>query len=313
MNVGIATHLILTYFLFSASSVLATPIGDRSPSLFDGESALRILEEFALKGERYPGAPKRGGIIQELAGRLRKVGAKVDLQAFRSVSPIDDVGYDFKNIIARFEPERPQRVLLGTHFDTRSVADLDPSLALRDKPILGANDGTSGVALLLELARHLRGILKSKSYGVDIVLFDAEDLGTRERLDGFSRGAKFFAKRLSQKQVKRYVAAIVVDMVGEKGLRLKREAYSMSKAGELTNLIWRYGRERSPQTFVTERGGGVIDDHLPLLERGIPSTLLIDLDYPQWHTSQDTVDKCSAKSLDVVGDTLEMYLRELKL
>ena len=113
--------------------------------------------------------------------------------------------------------------------------------------------------------------------------------------------------------MKRYVAAIVVDMVGEKGLRLKREAYSMSKAGELTNLIWRYGRERSPQTFVTERGGGVIDDHLPLLERGIPSTLLIDLDYPQWHTSQDTVDKCSAKSLDVVGDTLEMYLRALKL
>ena len=313
MKLGISTSLICTLVLLHASTALADPINHASTSQFSGDRAMAILEALTLRGERYPGAPQRGAVIKELAAQLRDVGAQVELQAFRSVSPIDGIAYDFQNIIARFEPTRSKRILLGTHFDTRSVADLDPSPALRSKPILGANDGTSGVALLIELGRHLRSILQSKSWGVDIVLFDAEDLGTREHLDGFSRGAKYFAERLSAAQVKAYVAAIIVDMVGERGLRLKREAYSMSKAKSLTNLIWRFGRLRSSETFVMERGGGVIDDHLPLLERGIPATLLIDLDYPQWHTSHDTIEQCSPRSLDVVGDTLEAYLRELKL
>ena len=102
-------------------------------------------------------------------------------------------------------------------------------------------------------------------------------------------------------------------MVGEKGLILKRESYSLQRAQALTDRIWKIGRKRSESTFVMQRGGGVIDDHLPLLERGIPTTLLIDLDYPEWHTTLDTPDRCSAESLDIVGETLEAYLRTLKI
>jgi len=312
MNPKYCFVVYLSLIFSLAVPSLAAPIGKQTP-LFDGARAMQILESLTLRGERYPGAPKRAAEIAHLAEVFRKSGAEVSLQPFRTTSPIDDKAYDFQNIIARFEPKRSARVLLGTHYDTRSVGDLDSSPRLRAKPIPGANDGTSGVALLIELARHLETILKSKDWGVDIVLFDAEDLGTRQHLDGFSRGAKHFAKRLSAQEVKAYVAAIVVDMVGEKGLILKREAYSRQRAEALTNLIWRYGQARAPEVFVKAKGGGVIDDHLPLLERGIPSTLLIDLDYPQWHTSHDKPEYCSAKSLDAVGDTLEAYLRDLKL
>ena len=129
----------------------------------------------------------------------------------------------------------------------------------------------------------------------------------------FSRGAKYYAQQLSKTEVRDYLAGIIVDMVGEKGLILKRESYSLQRAQALTDRIWKIGRKRSESTFVMQRGGGVIDDHLPLLERGIPTTLLIDLDYPEWHTTLDTPDRCSAESLDIVGETLEAYLRTLKI
>ena len=95
------------------------------------------------------------------------------------------------------------------------------------------------------------------------------------------------------------------------GIYLVRQVYSEIDSAK--NIDWKIGRKRSESTFVMQRGGGVIDDHLPLLERGIPTTLLIDLDYPEWHTTLDTPDRCSAESLDIVGDTLEVYLRTLKI
>ena len=280
---------------------------------FSGDAAMSVLVELTDAGHRYPGAPKRAEAIERQAKLLRDAGGLVSLQPFKAASPIDNRTYSFNNIIAEFFPERRRRVLLGTHFDTRSVGDLDEDPALRMIPIPGANDGTSGVAVLIELARALPAILKGKTWGVDIVLFDAEDLGTKRHLDGFSLGAKYFAKTLSKRAVENYVAAIVVDMVGERDLILKREAYSMQRAAALTDTIWKYGRARAPSTFSRARGGGIIDDHLPLLEVGIPATLLIDLDYPQWHTASDLAVNCSPKSLDIVGDTLEAYLRGLRL
>ena len=296
--------------LISAGSAFAGP---STKSRFDGAKALMLLKDLTEFGQRYPGAPKRDKAIEKQAAFLRRTGATVELQKFHTTSPIDGKSYPFANIIGRFHPQRPKRVLLGTHFDTRQVADLDAIAERRETPIAGANDGTSGVAVLIELAKYLPEILKDKRFGVDIVLFDAEDLGTRKDLSGFSRGAKYYAQQLSKPEVRGYLAGIIVDMVGEKGLILKRESYSLQRAQALTDRIWKIGRQRSESTFVMQRGGGVIDDHLPLLERGIPTTLLIDLDYPEWHTTLDTPDTCSAESLDIVGETLEVYLRTLKI
>ena len=310
MNVG---ALISVFSLGLVCLVSGQSFAGPSTLAFDGQRAMALLEELTAIGQRYPGAKDRDSAIQRLSRYLSDAGAAVTLEPFESISPIDGKTYPFHNIVARFQPSRPQRILLGTHFDTRSVGDLDASPKRRKEPIPGANDGTSGVAVLLELARHLPKLLEEKRWGVDIVLFDAEDLGTRSELSGFSRGAKFFAKRLSQKQVDAYLGAVIVDMVGERDLVLKRESYSLQRAETLTNLIWRYGQARSKETFTMVKGGGVIDDHLPLLERGIPATLLIDLDYPQWHTASDKPEYCSARSLDIVGDTLEAYLRDLNI
>ena len=309
---SLSTRIALTIItlLVGAGSAFAEP-GTRPH--FDGTKALSLLKDLTEFGHRYPGAPKRDKAIEKQAALLRRTGAAVELQAFRTTSPIDGKSYPFANIIGRFYPERRKRVLLGTHFDTRQVADLDAIPERRETPIAGANDGTSGVAVLIELAKYLPAILKDKRFGVDIILFDAEDLGTRKDLSGFSRGAKYYAQQLSSQEVRDSLAGIIVDMVGERGLILKREAYSLQRAEALTDLVWSIGRRRSKSTFVTQRGGGVIDDHLPLLERGIPTTLLIDLDYPEWHTTLDTPDRCSAESLDIVGDTLEVYLRTLKI
>ena len=309
---SLTTRVVVTLIILfvGAGSAAAEP-GARPH--FDGAKALSLLKDLTEFGHRYPGAPKRDKAIEKQAALLRRTGAAVELQEFRTTSPIDGKSYPFANIIGRFYPERRKRVLLGTHFDTRQVADLDAIPERRKTPIAGANDGTSGVAVLIELAKYLPAILKDKRFGVDIILFDAEDLGTRKDLSGFSRGAKYYAQQLSPQEVRDSLAGIIVDMVGERGLILKRESYSLQRAEALTDLVWSIGRRRSKSTFVTQRGGGVIDDHLPLLERGIPTTLLIDLDYPEWHTTLDTPDRCSAKSLDIVGDTLEVYLRTLKI
>ena len=129
--------------LISAGSAFAGP---STKSRFDGAKALMLLKDLTEFGQRYPGAPKRDKAIEKQAAFLRRTGATVELQKFQTTSPIDGKSYPFANIIGRFYPQRPKRVLLGTHFDTRQVADLDAIPERRETPIAGANDGTSGVA-----------------------------------------------------------------------------------------------------------------------------------------------------------------------
>ena len=146
------TRAALTYILslIGAGSAFAGP---GTKLQFNGTQALSLLKDLTAFGQRYPGAPKRDKAIEKQATLLRRTGATVEFQKFRTTSPIDGKSYPFANIIGRFYPERTKRVLLGTHFDTRQVADLDAVPERRETPIAGANDGTSGVALLIELAK----------------------------------------------------------------------------------------------------------------------------------------------------------------
>jgi Zn-dependent M28 family amino/carboxypeptidase len=191
--------------------------------------------------------------------------------------------------------------LLGAHFDTRPAADRDPTPYHRAKWIAGANDGASGVAVLLELARVLNP--NYLPYNVQLAFFDAEDRG---QLAGwpFSVGARYAARRLTVPPA----AVVIVDMVGDANQTLYLERTSTPA---LAAEIWAVANSLGYRAhFIPQPKYAIIDDHLPFAERGLPAANLIDFDYPAWHTTADTVDKVSAASLERVGRTLEAWLQQ---
>ena len=212
------------------------------------------------------------------------------------VNPFSYRGIQGFNILA-FKGNGPG-ILLGTHYDTRPITDHNPP-HLQHLPVPGANDGNSGTALLLELAHCLK---EPKGFRLWLAFFDAEDRGN---IDGwpFSVGA-YFASQLDLD----LAAVIVVDMVGDANLEIYQEANS-DKA--LTESIWRLAQELGLSNyFIPQVKYSIIDDHLPFASKGIPSTLLIDFDYPYWHTSDDTPDKVSPKSLEIVGNVLKAWVEK---
>jgi hypothetical protein len=223
----------------------------------------------------------------------------VKVQDFVHLDREKGIELKLSNIVASFNPEKARRVLLCAHWDTRPFADQDPDTALRAEPILGANDGASGVAVLLEIAR---AISRSEPLlGVDIVLFDGEDGGSPGDQEGFCLGSKHFARVKGDYQPE---FGILVDMVGDKDLVLYKEAYSARHARELTDSVWSKARQMGLLCFRDSVKHAVYDDHVPLLGAGIRVIDLIDFDYPYWHTTSDTPDKCSPESLQKIGDLL---------
>jgi Zn-dependent M28 family amino/carboxypeptidase len=252
-------------------------------------------------------------------GHLRAAGGEVTLQAFTQREPKSQVDYQLTNIIARFNPDRSVRVILGSHWDTRLWAEEDADAIKRELPITGANDGSSGVAVLLEIARQLQA-LQLKGLGVDVVLFDGEEFG-RPGSQDYCAGSRYFAQHLTQYYPQVNPAGvIVIDMVGDRDLTFPPEQSSIAKARDLTTLIWREGvRLRAPAFIaglrgtrgVQPRSRWIIDDHTPFQKLNIPAVLVIDLDYAQWHTHQDTMDRVSAASLKQTGDVLIASLLRL--
>jgi Zn-dependent M28 family amino/carboxypeptidase len=203
------------------------------------------------------------------------------------------------NIIARFHPERKQRLLFCTHWDSRPYADQEKDSSLHSRPILGANDGGSGVAVLLHIAELLA---KSEpEIGVDLVFFDGEDYGPEGVVDQYLLGSKHFAKQAGGYYCE---FGILLDMVGDSGLAIYQEQYSMQYAGDVVRKVFSRAQKLGLAAFVPGVRHAVIDDHLPLLEAGLPVIDLIDFDFPQWHTLGDRPEVCSPKSLDQVGTLL---------
>ncbi len=195
----------------------------------------------------------------------------------------------------------PQYVLLA-HYDTRPIADSDPDPLNHSQPILGANDGASGVATLMELA----GVLPEEAKAVTMLLFvDAEDSGN---YNGWSWivGSTYFVDHLSQAQKSNIRAVILLDMMGDADLQLPRE---QSSTPALVDAIWQTASELEySNIFLSSSGPYVIDDHRPFLLAGIPAVDIIDFNYPYWHTLEDTPDKCSAASLEAVGCVVEAFM-----
>ena len=284
------------------------PLFYLSPTLFNGERAFGILEKLTQKGNRYYSAPYREEAIADMKDHFSCPNWNV--QKFEASDADGTQTYWLENYICRFQPQEKNRVLLGTHYDTRMWAEESLNPFLRNRPIVGANDGSSGVAVLAALS-HLISV-STLNVGVDIVLFDGEEFG-RPNTNDYCQGSRYLAKNLHEFYDSEHLLqrVLVIDMVGDKDLQFRSEKNTQRKYPEFYQEFWTIGKEMNEQVFVDGSYVGIIDDHSPFADRGIPSLLLIDFDYPYWHTHQDTLDKCSKKSLQIVGDVIWKWLNTL--
>lgn len=274
----------------------ASGCGEATPS-FDGDSAHALIVEQCELGPRYPGSEGHDAMVDWMVERLRPLADEVATQRF--TAPFFGEETELVNVIASFRPDARERLLLATHYDTRAVADRDPDPSSRGIPIPGANDGGSGVAVLIELA----GILSERQppVGVDLVFFDAEDGGDGGGFDEWCVGSSHYASNIGD-YCPRY--AVVVDMVGDADLSIPVEGNSAAAAPLPVRRVWDAARRVGARRFHERRGPFVYDDHVPLIRAGIPAALVIDFEYEHWHTLEDTPDKCSPESLTEVGSVL---------
>jgi len=258
---------------------------------FDGDRALRDVMIQVSFGPRIPGSQAHQKTINWIKDQVNRNGWKVDIQK------TEISGHPVQNIVAVRNGIGPW-IIIGTHYDTRQIADHDPDPAKRNQPVPGANDGASGVALLLELSRKIPSNLSKK---IELVFFDAEDQGDINGSD-WILGSRAFVNQLEGKPN----AVIIVDMIGDASLNIYRERNSDPN---LTDQIWSTARRLNfTSQFLNEIRYQLLDDHIPFVEKGIPSLDIIDFDYPYWHTTEDTLDKVSSQSLIIVGKTLLAWL-----
>jgi glutaminyl-peptide cyclotransferase len=284
--------LLLSILLLGSCSSSVVP-------KFDASRAFSSITEQCQLGPRYPGSPGHEKARKYLLDRLSGCTDLVKTQDFTYRDEERKLDLQLTNVIASFSPDKKERILLCAHWDTRPVADHDPDSSLRSQPIPGANDGASGVAVLLEVARILS---ENKSpRGVDLIFFDGEDWGSESELDKFCLGSKYFAKNKGNYQPD---LGILLDMIGDRDLKIYKEAFSYTYAPQAVDFIWAKAHGLGFSCFNDSSRYYIYDDHLPLLEAGIPCVDLIDYDYPWYHTTSDTPDKCSPQSLQIMGDLL---------
>lgn len=291
----------------------ATGARAQTPDRFDGRVALGYVAEQLAFGPRIPGTEGHRRMGDWLEQRLRARAPHVVVQQWTHQSR-DGVRLPLRNLVARFNPTARQRILLVAHWDTRPRSDAT-SGDQADQPVPGANDGGSGVAVLLHLADRLAS--EPPEVGVDLLFVDGEDYGSFAD-DGWPDvliGSQYYAANPLPGPAPRF--AIVFDMVGDRDLVLPQEGYSVSRAPEVVRLVWDAAARLGHDDVFVPRGGHTLtDDHLPLQRAGIPAIVLIDFDYGPghawWHTPDDTIDKLSARSLEVVGRVALEVIRSVR-
>jgi len=289
-----------------ADEVLAgTPKFDAIP--FDGDSAYKYLEALCAIGPRPSGSKGMAAQQELIVKHFTDLGASVQKQTFKVRHPLDGSAVEMSNIIVSWNPEAKTRYLVCTHYDTRPFPDRDPTNP--KGTFVGANDGGSSSAILMELGRHMH-LLRGKN-GVDFIYFDGEELVFNEN-DPYFYGSKHFAQEYRmQPPTHRYRQGLLLDMVGDANLVIRQEGNSVRMARYVVGDVWGAAKRLGVDEFDQKvMGPTVSDDHLPLNETAkIPTADLIDFDYPYWHTEQDTPDKCSAASLEKVGKVTYEWLR----
>ncbi len=290
-------YIALALLLALTSLVLTGCAAQTNRPRFDAAQSFAVLKKQCDFGPRPPGSAEHLKTRDYLFGEVKKYSNRVALQSFKHRR--GNESFDMWNIIAGFGPAEGREIVLCAHWDTRPTADEELDAADRKKPIIGANDGASGVAVLIELARMFKQ--QAPKVPVTIVLFDGEDLGPTGK-DMFL-GARYFVSKLDKPERINY--GILLDMIGDRNLNIPRERNSNVGAPETVDKVWKTAAKLGyGKTFIDTPKYAISDDHVPFLERGIKCIDIIDFDYAYWHTLEDTVDKCSPDSLRIVGETV---------
>lgn len=278
----------------------------------DGARAFGYLSEICRIGPRPSGSPGMDKQLQRVSEHFSNLGGAVRYQTFDAPHPLTGNPVRMNNVIVSWQPRSKERVLIACHYDTRPFPDNDPDPEQRRTGrFVGANDGASGVALLMELAHHMKGL--TPKYGVDFVLFDGEELIFGNRGE-FFLGSTHFAKEYAKSAEREvtYVAGVLVDMIGDKNLAVYQEINSVKYAPRVVDSVWTAAKRAGVKEFVPRPRHEVRDDHLPLNEIAkIPTADLIDFDYPHWHTSRDVPSNCSGASLAKTARVLLAWLEDL--
>ena len=298
----------------SSAKVESQPVKQQNVPAFDADSAWVFVENQVKFGPRVPNSEAHVACGNYLTSELKRFGAQVYEQE-ATLTAYNGTQLKAKNIIGSYNPENSKRVLLFAHWDSRPYADHDKDPANHKKPIDGADDGASGVGVLLEMARQFS--IKSPAIGIDIIFFDAEDYGTPDFVkesheNTWCLGAQFWAKN---PHVKGYKAdfGILLDMVGAKNASFFKEATSMRYAPQFVEEVWSSARDLGyGKFFINAEGGAITDDHqYVILGRNIPCIDIIYTDPesdngfgPHWHTQNDTMDNIDRETLKAVGQTV---------
>ena len=284
---------------------------------FSGDSALAFARAQVAFGPRVPGTESHRLAGDWIVAQMRARADSVEVQSWTHVTQ-SGVSLPMRNIVARFRPEMAQRVLYLTHWDTRPTADFDRNLGARARSFPGANDGASGVGLLVALAAALR--TTPPNVGVDLLFVDGEDYGAFEAWDDTTKnrdvliGSQYFARTMPATY--RPIFGVLFDMIGDRGLQIYQETHSANAAPEVVSRVWAAAKDLGyDKYFIPEGKLAITDDHLPFIRRGLHVIDVIDIDYCSdggvdcgqdarnlHHTLQDTIDQITARSLQIVGD-----------
>ncbi|MGH7709778.1 MAG: M28 family peptidase [Gemmatimonadaceae bacterium] len=285
--------------------------GSQGPALtsdFDGGVALGYVKTQLDFGPRIPGSPGHSKTGDWIVQMMRQRADTVLEQRWTHRTVKGDT-LPMRNILARYNPAASQRILYLTHWDTRPVSDNAVNLADRMTPVPGANDGASGTALMIALGDALKKTPLPPNVGLDILFTDGEDFGDWNKREDVLIGSTYFASHLPDSGY-RPLFGVLWDMIGDKDLRIDQESYSLERAPEVVQRVWKTAADLGyGNTFVAQEGQGVTDDHLPLLDKGLRVIDVIDYEFDAHHTPRDTFDKVSARSLKIVGDVALALVR----
>jgi len=291
--IGLLLAIILAWYIFAFLTQPSDSVQDRpepAPVKFDGQRALADVETQVAFGPRTPGSDAHAKAVEWMRMELAAIGWDSRIQS------AERLGHPIQNIIA-FRGDKPPKIIIGAHYDSRLLADKDPDPLKQSEPVPGANDGASGVAVLLELAR----VLPEDNNAVWLVFIDAEDNGRIEGWD-WLLGSRAFVNALENHPD----AVVIVDMIGDADQNVYIERNSNTA---LVEEIWSIAGELGyADRIIPSPKYSMLDDHTPFLEAGIPAVDMIDFDYPYWHTTADTPDKVSAESLEAIGCTLQEWI-----
>ena len=313
MNTGLHRPFLAALALAFMAAGSCDRVRSGPRTAFDGQQAMTYARAQLEFGPRVPGTDGHRRAGDWIAALMRDRADTVIEQRWTHVTQRGD-SLPMRNILARFRPDAAQRVLYVAHWDTRPMADRDRNLGARTQPIPGANDGASGVALLIAVGDVLKKT--PPALGVDLLFVDGEDYGSFDDPDlrDVLIGSQYFANNLPASDY-RPLFGVVWDMIGDRDLRIYQEGHSVNAAPEVVARVWQTARDLGyGDVFVAEVIEAITDDHLPLIRKGLRVIDVIDIDYgpplengdrpaaSYHHTMQDTIDKISARSLQIVGD-----------